>query len=330
MKRPLSEESSRKIVNLSFLCAVLICAVHVQWVPPNSGGDVLLFCRKCMGDPALNFFFIVSGFFLAWHFGESGWWASAIRKRIGTILIPYAVWQFVNAVAWFAVDHRWVLRLGNFGLNPFVYPMLDPLWYLRNLMLLVVASPMIFACLKRWGKSFLAAVFVAGLAAGCLMETGGLSASSRLGGFLRTTFTLQGLFMFCLGAYLAMHPMSLSRRAGRWCGVAALVLVFARFALFYLKVPVPFDVVIPASLLALAFAWTHMPAFRLPKALARSVFPIYLMHAIILQTVFRQIFPWSLFTPIEEILLGVGGSIVIAELLHRGLPCVARFAFGGR
>ena len=330
MKRPLSEESSRKIVNLSFLCAALICAVHVQWTPPNSGGDVLLFCRKCLGDPALSFFFIVSGFFLARHYEEPGWWASAIRKRIGTIVIPYCVWQFVNAVAWLVVDHRWALRLGNFGLNPFVYPMLDPLWYLRNLMLLVGVSPLLFACLKRWGVRFLAAVFVAGLAAGCLMETGCLSASSRLGGFLQTTFTLQGLFVFCLGSYLALRPVSLSRRVGRWCGVAALALVFARFALFYLKVPVPFDVVIPATLLALAFAWTHVPTFRLPKALARSVFPIYLMHAIILQTVCRQVFPWSPFTPVEELLLGVGGPIVIAELLHRGLPRVARFVFGGR
>ena len=330
MQHSISKESSQKIVSLSFLCAVLICAAHVQWTPLDQYGPVLWFCRKCFGDPALSFFFIVSGFFLARHYEEPGWWWTAIRKRIGTILIPYTVWQFVNAIAWFAIDHRWALRPGGFGLNPFIAPKLVPLWYLRNLMLLVVISPLIFACLKRWGWRVLAWIFAAWLVLAGVMEVGVFPDGTRMGGFLRGTFTLNGLFTFALGAYLAGHPVTLSRRVGRWCGVAALVLVFARFVLFGLKVPVPFDVVVPASLMTLAFVWTHVPAFGLPKALARSVFPIYLMHAIILQTVCRQIFPWSPFTPVEELLLGIGGSIVISELLHRFLPRVARFVFGGR
>lgn len=197
-------------------------------------------------------------------------------------------------------------------------------------MLLVAVSPLVFVCLKRWGRRFLSLLFILWLVVGCFMEMGLLPFSSRPGGFLRTTFSFTGLFAFAFGAYLARRPQTLSRRAGNWCGVAALALLLTRAVLFRFQAFVPFDVVIPVSMLVLAFAWTHAPSFRLPKALARSTFPIYLMHAIVLQAFCQEVIPFGPFCPWIETLLGVGGPIVIAEFLHRVLPRVARFAFGGR
>ncbi len=326
---PLSAESSRKIGNLAFLAAIAVCASHVNWFAPSSlaGNPALGDVRLLFGYPAQSFFFAASGFFMARRFGEPGWWRTAIRRRIGTIVVPFCVWQLVNGVVWFFIEGRWTLRPGGFGLNPFVYPKLVPLWYLRNLMLLVVASPLVFWCLRRWGWRFVAATFVAWFAVSDVIVGHHPLGSSRLVGFLRATFSPQGLFAFGLGACLAWRPVSLSRRAGAWCGAAATALACAHFAL---RPALPVDMLVPASCLAAAFAWAFVPSFRLPEVLSRSAFPVYLMHGIVINSFCWLLFERCPFRAWLELLFGVGGPIAACALLRRLLPRAARFAFGGR
>ncbi len=331
MKPTLSPESSQKIVNFSFLAAVAICAAHARWFSPSLPAFAHEHAiKRIVADQALLFFFIVSGYFLARHYGEPGWWRQSIRKRIGTIMIPYCVWQLAEGVVGFFVEGRWTLRPGGFGLNPFIYPKLVPLWYLRNLMLLVVASPLVFWCVRRWGGRLLAVLFAAWLFRGGLMELGLTPIGARMEGFLSTTFTVHGLFCFAFGAHLAWHPMALSRRAGSWCGVAALAVISARLTLLFLGVRIPFDLQTLFDCLSLAFVWTHLPASRMPKFLAEAAFPIYLVHGIIVLTVCSRTIEYRWYTPVVELLLGVGGSIAVSALLRRCLPRVARLAFGGR
>lgn len=332
MKNPISEENSRKIVNLSFLCAALVCAGHCVWPTQTAFGRVVAYMfRGLLCEVTIPFFFLVSGYFLARHFDEPGWWGRAVRKRIWTIAIPYCVWQFVNAFVWLAISGRWPLRPGGFGLNPFIPPQLVPLWYLRALMIFVVLGPLFAWVLKRWGRGFLAAAFAANLVVGAFVAQGKIPELSRVGGIVFYTFPVRGIFYFSLGAWLAMHPTPLSRRAGNLCGALALGFTAIRLVILHFHWAVPFDFGVLVLPTLLAFLWMHAPAFRLPSVFAQSIFPVYLMHVIV-YAVLRQllVFPSGTLGAFSELALGFGISVAISALLHRFCPRVARLAFGGR
>jgi peptidoglycan/LPS O-acetylase OafA/YrhL len=331
MKYALSDATSRKIVNLSFLCAIFVCMIHVRWTTSTEFGEAFVFLfKRSIGSIAVPFFFAVSGFFLARHCEEAGWWKTAVRKRIGSLLIPYCVWQIVNALVWFAIERHWSLRPGAFGLNPFMIPKLVPLWYIRTLVIFVVLSPLIVRALRRWGMGFLFVVLLANLVYGVFTSLGYVTENTRLGELLFHTFSLLGLLSFSVGAYLALHPMTLSRRAGNWCGVAALAMIVLRLSAYYFKITIPFDWETFNIATLLAFLWVHAPTTRLPDVLARSIFPIYLMH-VIFYALLRECTPLSgTLLGWEELGWGVGMSLLVSAFLHRFCPDVARFVFGGR
>ena len=327
----ISEENSWKIVNLSFFCMLLVCIVHVQWRETTEIERTLVYLVKyVICGIGVPFFFAVSGFFLARHMDEPGWWKAAIQKRMGTLLVPYCVWQLINAFVWLAIEHRWTLRPGGFGLNPFIWPKLVPLWYLRTLMIFVVASPLLFWALKRWGRGVLAALFVANLVVGAFSAIGMIPAQSRVGGLVYYTFSVLGLLYFLAGACLARHPITLSRRAGNICGVVSLVVIAIQMTIFCLGVVIPFDFRVFLLPTLLAFLWTRTPTTRLPRVLAQAIFPIYLMHVIIYDALENLVFSPETFGGFAMLFSGVGFSIVLSALLHRFLPRLAHLVFGGR
>ena len=98
-----------------------------------------------------------------------------LRRRVGTLLIPYICWNILYAlhISWPGIHPLlngtrdlgdWWERLQNLGgwhifwdcrktgLN-FPCPILVPLWFIRNLMILVLAAPLIQWLIKklRWG-----------------------------------------------------------------------------------------------------------------------------------------------------------------------------------
>lgn len=79
-------EVSNKIKNLSFLCSLAVVAIHCGW-----DEDSLMKSFFCEGVAriAVPFFFVVSGYFLARHIGEDGWYKQELRKRVASLLIPY-------------------------------------------------------------------------------------------------------------------------------------------------------------------------------------------------------------------------------------------------
>ncbi len=329
--RLISPENSAKVVNLSFLCMILVCIIHVHWRTTTETGQALAYLVKyVICGIGVPFFFVVSGFFLARHLDEPGWWKAAIQKRIGTLIVPYCIWQLVNALVWLAIKHHWTLRPGGFGLNPFIWPDLVPLWYLRTLMIFVVISPLLFWLLKRWGQGVLAAFFVANLVVGAFSAMGMIPERSRVGGLILYTFSILGLLYFSVGAYLAMHPITLSRRVGNGCGVVSLVLIAIQMTIHCLGIVIPFDFRVLLLPTLLAFFWAHTPTTRLPRVLAQAIFPLYLMHVIIYDILENLVFSPETFCNFWKLFSGVGLSIALSALLHRFLPRVSRIVFGGR
>ena len=89
--------------------------------------------------------------------------------------------------------------------------------------------------------------------------------------------------------------------------------------------------IIPFMLSAI---WLLTPVIRLPKWLANTSFPIYIIHMstlLILRPILLQIsFLNNLSRGAIRILVGVFGSILVAHLLRRFFPRFARVAFGER
>ena len=331
--KAVSDESSAKVANLSFLCAVFVCVIHVRWTAETTCGRLLVsVCRDSVARMAVPFFFAVSGFFLARHWEEPGWWRTAVVKRMRTLLVPYLAWLTVYAAAMLALTRRWVAGVGGYGLNPCRMPMLAPLWYVRCLMCFVLVSPWVVKAAARGrGRHVLAATFALDLAFSVLMGLGVVTDETAVGGFLCYGFSLDGFLYFTLGACLAVAPRPPPSRRTAWlCGIAAAALIAVRLVFLYAgwRLPIHLNVLIVPPLLA--FAWWATPTRRLPSWLVRAAFPIFLMHGI----VFSVIRTLGLFSGTGgnwcELACDVAVPVAVAWVLRAWRPGAAAFLFGGR
>lgn len=123
---------------------------------------------------AVPLFFFISGFLFFYHtdFGFVAY-KKKLKSRIKTLLIPYVLWNIIAAfwfgirllpsLAWlFPTAHQLPLDfslsalLGIFWTaNEGLYPMDVPLWYVRDLMITVFFTPIIYSLIKKLGYYFI-------------------------------------------------------------------------------------------------------------------------------------------------------------------------------
>lgn len=174
-----SPETSRKVKNLGLLCSILVVAYHVEWpkeVPFSLGWFVYQGIADGLARMAVPFFFVVSGFFLARHCGEKGWWLRETRKRARSLLQPFFLWSLAALLVSLlspVIDGMLTKHLAEtssrlprladlprfFGLDFSRYPLNYPLWYLRCLFVLVFLSPVLEHLVAAVRRPFLAAAF---------------------------------------------------------------------------------------------------------------------------------------------------------------------------
>ena len=88
---------SRKFANMSLLCAILVVSIHIGR-GTEIGSGAWYFSQVVssgIAGIAIPFFFFASGFFVAVHSDEPGWYGVALRKRCRTLLIPYLLWNII-------------------------------------------------------------------------------------------------------------------------------------------------------------------------------------------------------------------------------------------
>ncbi len=112
---------------------------------------------KVISHIAVPCFFLISGYLFFYNVCDFNKqiYVSKLKKRVKTLLVPYLLWNIIAIIIDFcnyygnhnltdSINHT-INNLWYFFTNPLDYP----LWYVRNLMILSVVSPLFFYLLKK-------------------------------------------------------------------------------------------------------------------------------------------------------------------------------------
>jgi len=320
-----------KISFWSFVCAVLVVFIHCSWTAETEIGRLaIVLFKETLARMAVPFFFACSGYFLARHFVESGWWVREVRKRIVSLGVPYLVWTMVYAGVLLVMMHE-VIGIGGLGLNLCMMPALAPLWYVRCLMLFVFLAPAFKSALDRAGAWALVSSYALLLAFGAAFGYFGLTDASGVGGLLCYGLSAEGLFYFIAGLWIRCRRISsVPRRSAFGLIVLGCALIVARLAFFHARIGTVVDLRILIAPVFIAGLWAFVRPVRLPGFLLGSGFPIFVMHGVVivvLRTVGGTYAPCN---PWLELAAGVAVPVVFVNVVRRYVPRTARILFGGR
>ena len=84
---------SNKIANMGFVCACLVVLIHSPMF--GNVGFVTYLLKNFLVRIAVPAFFMISGFLLARHCGEEGWYCREVCKRVKTLLVPLWCWCLI-------------------------------------------------------------------------------------------------------------------------------------------------------------------------------------------------------------------------------------------
>ena len=294
------QQLSIKIGNASFFAACMVVFIHAphRFLSHDIGSAIEYFLVEGVFRCAVPFFFVVSGFFLAHHFDEYGWYKREICKRCKSLLVPYFIWSlvfgFVFAVLTLSSNHARGLSLFNgfetfslvkvFGLAPVVDPLSVQLWYLRFLFTAVLVSPIFWFFLRR-GIGFCFLMLTLLFIGNCILP--GSIPRSDTHTFFRHFFVFNGFFYIFLGMMIFRFAEKSSLRL-TWnkclaCAICGLVLVLWNAITFYLgheNLLRQSIVSTCANLLFMIAFWTVVSDRQKTTCLNLSSlsFPIYLIH----------------------------------------------------
>lgn len=354
----ISERLSHKLANMSFVGSLLVVAIHIEI--PDQVGSLPWWCvqllRFVLGPVAVPFFFTASGFFLAGHVGEAGWYAREMRKRLKSLLIPYLAWLALFTVYLIPIMLAANMRGGRplatgiglpspisvFGLDLAKYPAIPAFWYLRHLMFLCAASPLLAWALGKWRCKAVALAFVYMVLHEMFVEF----ARQRWGLFQHPwMLNPYGVFYFLAGMAWRLGMFSVIPSHTRRFAVMLGILVFCAKVGCLVRGAVEKDISFALGLrewwnlvwnVPLVFCvWSLIPATPWPRLLVKNAFPIYVAHVFFLDA-FHKImwFSWldmvKDWRPLLEWGCAILGSISLACLLRCFTPWIAKVMYGKR
>ena len=227
-----------------FPLAVLVVFIH-------SVGDIngsYYHLRDFISHPLLSFvvpaFFIISGYLFFMNVEGrtiSKWYRDKIKKRAKTLLLPYVIWNLITLTLDFLKYVRHSICWINYGdtslwgvINKsfFDYMPIDlPLWYIRDLIILVVISPALYYLLKKVTYLFVVVI--------------------GIWYFIGGNFIINpvSLLFFSLGGLLAIRNFNLLLFNTRWQILLAVSFTFVLSVLMFFdcwtKIPKAYAIIMP-------------------------------------------------------------------------------------
>jgi surface polysaccharide O-acyltransferase-like enzyme len=240
----ITTESSLRLRLLNFPLIIGVVYIHAYSATIDHDGVSLgpehlnyltdfirIFISQGLARIAVPLFFLMSGYFFCLGFTWS-WqgFGQKLAARAKTLLLPYLFWTIIIVVtrflgqsipaikAYFSGDGTLVADFSVYDLTNAVLgltraPEAYHFWFIRDLMLLMLLSPLIIVLLRYVAIPFLGAVFCVWITAKWPVYTP----------------DAVGVLFFSLGCYLAMTGKSLFifDRYGRWFVLAYIPVLFA-------------------------------------------------------------------------------------------------------
>ncbi|MBP8156059.1 MAG: acyltransferase [Leadbetterella sp.] len=213
----MNKELSRKFTVISFLSMILVVVLHSNNMVINlSSGSIIVpkgynsfiqdFFTQGIARTAVPLFFIISGYLYFLNIkGTRSEFKVKISKRTKTILIPYLVWSswgllFYTVLQFLPMSQNFFtnglikdMRMEEILKILFLNPLPFQLWFLRDLMILVVFSPLLFFTIKYLREFAVFLAFIPWI-------------SGYFYGFINT----DSLLFFMFGGYLAIFDKLIS------------------------------------------------------------------------------------------------------------------------
>ena len=320
----IGELQSKTISFIRFPLIVLIVYIHNQGMGTPLGevsiswanfSDIdaynllRLVITEVIARAAVPSFFILSGYLF--FFGKTSFsretWLKALKKRFWTLFVPFILWNIVASCFTIAFCRikglpsglnfiRIFLNEGNpstwmdvFGnTHTLCYPLDIPLWYIRDLIVLCVCSPIIYLLVKHVPKLFMVVLFFFAITGYNLDIIG---------------FNYNAFLFFSIGAYFGAYQINLLGFGQRYklpflistiaLGVLFVYLRSVRGTLFWINNP--FFICFFFSLLVLIATSLERGSVRLHPLLVRSVFFVFALHHMPYFMAFPL--PWLKFLP---------------------------------
>lgn len=298
----------------------------------NTYGFLKLLLSQTLVKVAMPVFFIMSGFLF---FANVDVWnikvyKTKIMRRFKTLLIPYLIWNLLMAIKLktFSWSMFWVywapagIQIDWLGQEQMMTaPANMPLWFLRDLMVASLLTPIIYILVRKLGYWLI-----------------GLLAISYLSGVYAFIpgLSVYAIYFFTFGAFLSIHKMDLVASLKR-VEIPAYVLS----VLFAISMLLTYNTIVFSSLM-LCFRLTGAIAVfclasrilsstnrRLPSFVCDSSYFIYLAHYVFffsfIDTAFFALFGASipalsihyLFCPLVKVAIFVGIYIIYQKLYFR-------------
>ncbi len=144
---------------------VLVVLIHVRYdvlitLPKSSFSySVVFFFSQVISRVAVPSFFLISGYYFFFDVGKKHDFSlqdykTKLLKRIYSLLIPYLIWNILYCIIKSMVLNKNVFQL-LLHIFDFPMPVAIQFWYIRDLMILCLISPIVYILIKRLGLFFI-------------------------------------------------------------------------------------------------------------------------------------------------------------------------------
>lgn len=327
-------------------------------------GDVMLFIESFVRGVSVPAFFFISGyvFFYGIENYTKNIYAKKLQNRIKTLLIPYILWNSIEIVidllkclssangfatygtklnlslenilsCFWAYNGRLFIPIANGAeiiTHPGVHPINTPLWFVRDLMVVVLFSPILYYLLRRTKLYFI-----------LLLAAIWLSPDIRFGSY---GFSEAFLF-FSFGAYLSMNKKDIIFKLKSLNVISVIAYPVASILYFYAVRngynQLSFGLKSISILGFIFFAynlsrWLLEHGVKYSTFLTSSCFFIYISHVLLTQRTTKLMYMILrpngeydyIFVYILSVFVTVGSLLLVYKLMKRFMPSVLAFVTG--